>query len=239
MKNKEHWKPTKAVFDGTKLRFRVNPAGVYAGSVHVSSLQIRRYAELIDKYVRGGHLLDCGCGAVPYYEMYKQKAEHVVCADFKSGPGDHTDVICDLNLQLPFSDDQFDQILLTDVFCHIEKPWKMMPELSRILKPGGKLILATPFHYWMSDYPHQYFHPTDKGLEVLCRDAGLHIIELSSYGGLADIRMDQLNKRMTGKWSNRFFRLLAKYLITTRWYKRTNEKNKYHYSIGFSLVATK
>lgn len=240
MRNQELWTPSKVIRNTQKKCFEPNLKVVYPGSTHIASLQIKWYNELINKYIKG-KILDCGCGSVPYFEIYKNQVSEVVCLDLKSPEGriNHLDIEADLNNKLPLPDNSFDSILLTDVLCHVHKPFELINELSRILKPGGHLFIATPFQAWMSDYPHQYFHATDRALELMCKEAGLKVVELESYGGFADIRLDNLNKRMTGKWSNRIFRLLAKLLIKTNWYKRTNEKNKYHYSIGFVLIATK
>jgi SAM-dependent methyltransferase len=42
------------------------------------------------------------------------------------------------------SDDYFDAILCTEVFEHIPYPIETVMEFSRIIKPGGKLILTAP-----------------------------------------------------------------------------------------------
>jgi len=240
MKNSQNWKPSKIILNPKNGEFEPNLKGIYPGSIHIASIQLKAYKELINRYITG-RTLDCGCGSVPFFEVYKSQISEVICLD-KCAPKDginHIDIEADINQKLPLNNDEFDSILLTDVLCHVQKPSNLVSEMSRVLKPGGHLFLATPFQSWMSDYPHQYFHATDQGLKLMCEEAGLKVVHLESYGGFADIRIDNLNKRMTGKWNNRVFRLLAKFLIKTVWYRRTNEKNKYHYSIGFVLIATK
>jgi SAM-dependent methyltransferase len=47
---------------------------------------------------------------------------------------------------LPFGDREFDLVGAFDVVEHIEDDRRVFAELSRVLKPGGALILAVPLH---------------------------------------------------------------------------------------------
>lgn len=55
-------------------------------------------------------------------------------------------------LQIPYSDNSFDCVMLIQVLHHVPAPlWpQAIQEIFRILKPGGKLILLenNPFNYW-------------------------------------------------------------------------------------------
>lgn len=48
--------------------------------------------------------------------------------------------------KLPFKDNFFDFVISTDVIEHIYNTPFLFGELSRILKPGGKILLTTPYH---------------------------------------------------------------------------------------------
>jgi SAM-dependent methyltransferase len=66
------------------------------------------------------------------------------------------DVVHDLNdLPLPFTDEQFNEVLANDVLEHVDLV-QVMRELHRILKPGGKLIARVP-HF---SSPAAYGDPT-------------------------------------------------------------------------------
>jgi ubiquinone/menaquinone biosynthesis C-methylase UbiE len=45
---------------------------------------------------------------------------------------------------LPFADASFDLVILQDVIEHCETPDKIIAEISRVLKTGGRLYLSTP-----------------------------------------------------------------------------------------------
>ncbi|MEK7072621.1 MAG: class I SAM-dependent methyltransferase [Patescibacteria group bacterium] len=55
------------------------------------------------------------------------------------------DVQHDLNVMpYPFDDNTFDLVEADHVLEHLDKPFLVMTEIHRILKPGGKLIIKVP-----------------------------------------------------------------------------------------------
>jgi len=44
----------------------------------------------------------------------------------------------------PFEDNKFDEIMASHVLEHLDKPFDVMKEFHRILKPGGQLIIKVP-----------------------------------------------------------------------------------------------
>ena len=51
-------------------------------------------------------------------------------------------------LALPFASGSFDVVLSTEVIEHTPEPAHALPELARMLKPGGRLVLTTPGRLW-------------------------------------------------------------------------------------------
>ena len=52
------------------------------------------------------------------------------------------------DLRQPFNDEQFDVVLTYETLEHVPWPTKYTAELSRLLKPGGTLVLTTPNVLW-------------------------------------------------------------------------------------------
>jgi len=50
----------------------------------------------------------------------------------------------DLTRGLPYTDSSFDLVVLTEVLEHLENHRAAISELSRVIRPGGRLILTTP-----------------------------------------------------------------------------------------------
>jgi len=60
----------------------------------------------------------------------------------------------------PFKDNSFDVVEASHVLEHLDRPFDVMRELHRILKPGGKLILKVP-HFSRGMTHAEHFHGFD------------------------------------------------------------------------------
>lgn len=75
--------------------------------------------------------------------------------------------ICDLHGLV--RDEEFDVILCTEVLEHVDDPFSAVQELYRVLKPGGKLYLTTPFDFRIHGPLPDNWRFTEHGLRVLTR----------------------------------------------------------------------
>ena len=79
--------------------------------------------------------LNLGCG--------EDKKEGHINVDWQASV--NPDVVHDLNaLPYPFADNTFDSIKAFHVLEHLDKPFNIMKEMHRILKPGGQLLVKVP-----------------------------------------------------------------------------------------------
>lgn len=65
------------------------------------------------------------------------------------------DIICDIT-SIPEPDASFDAILCSEVLEHLPDPLAALREFSRLLKPGGTLILTAPFGSLVHFAPYHY-----------------------------------------------------------------------------------
>src|SRR5207245_2739024 len=96
----------------------------------------------------GASLLDVGCGREAWLlrhleadlsEAYGIDAD---CADYSSG--NLRLLRFAIDRQLPFPDKRFDCVTMLAVVEHLEFPHDVLREVSRVLKPGGVLLITTP-----------------------------------------------------------------------------------------------
>lgn len=91
------------------------------------------------------------------------------------------DVIGDL-CQLPIATESLDAVVALEVLEHVMNPIDACREIVRVLKPGGYLVLSTPFMFPIHDKPHDYFRFTKFGLIHLFGSAvDLHIQEKAGW----------------------------------------------------------
>lgn len=129
----------------------------------------------IRKHVKnvGGVVIDLGGGKNPSYERFwNVKPEKFIRIDIdeKTGP----DFVADLNKSLPFSDNYSDTVFLFNVIYILEDPSKTLREINRILKPGGKLFLTSPFIFNEAKEPNDYWRFTSEGLEKILKEANFN-----------------------------------------------------------------
>ena len=112
-----------------------------------------------------------GAGPSPCTASTPGSFESTTCADWENSQSanPHIDVFVDLNeLPLPFDDSSADTLLLSDVLEHVMHPWELMEEVTRILRPGGVLLLNVPFYYPLHSIPYDYHRFTEFALRAMC-----------------------------------------------------------------------
>lgn len=122
-----------------------------------------------------GRVLDVGCAERWTHKVLPAACEYIAL-DYPPTGGAlylaRPDVFCDA-CRLPFADATVDTVLLLEVLEHLRHPAQALSEISRVLRPGGKLLLTLPFLYPVHDAPHDYQRYTAFGLVRDIERAGL------------------------------------------------------------------
>src|SRR5262245_51774390 len=96
----------------------------------------------------GKRLLDLGAGHGVTSKVLAKQGFRVVATDFGLSHPMSNGIArvggVDLNRFLPFRRASFDAVDLVEVIEHIENQAQLVREMSRVLKPGGVLLLSTP-----------------------------------------------------------------------------------------------
>jgi ubiquinone/menaquinone biosynthesis C-methylase UbiE len=120
----------------------------YSGRKFYDSL----YRDLIQKHLKPGQrILDAGCGR--YLKFCKDLTDRcwVVGIDLETELETRNDSIPfgvrgDIG-QLPFPAESFDMVISRSVVEHLSDPSQVFREFSRVLRPGGKVVIITPNKY--------------------------------------------------------------------------------------------
>jgi SAM-dependent methyltransferase len=139
---------------------------------------------LINSFVEeyaNGFLLEVGAGGNYLKERFAGRVENWITSDYDVRA--NVDIRCDAQ-SLPFKSNIFDTIVCIDVIEHVRDPHKMMSELVRALKPGGFLILSTPFFFYMHESPYDFSRFSKFGLLNLMEKYDMGVVTVRPTGGV-------------------------------------------------------
>lgn len=119
-----------------------------------------------------GEVLDVGCGRKPYRHLTRATCYTGVDIDTPATRAlAAADVYYD-GRHLPFPDASFDAVLCSQVLEHVFTPAEFLREIHRVLRPGGVLLLATPFVWDEHEQPQDFGRYSSFGLKDLMQQTG-------------------------------------------------------------------
>jgi SAM-dependent methyltransferase len=92
------------------------------------------------------------------------------------------DAIADLSA-LPFRDGTFAACINIVTLEHVREPHRVLRELARTLRSGGRLLLVVPHEWEVHQAPHDYFRYTRHGVAYLLEQSGFSRVEIQPAGG--------------------------------------------------------
>ncbi len=102
----------------------------------------------------------------------------------------------------------YDLIISSNVIEHVKKPWKWIPEITRITKSGGRVIIINPVSWIYHESPVDCWRIYPEGMKALYEEAGLDVC-FSSYESLETPGfrryipgISKENRNPWGRWVN-------------------------------------
>lgn len=197
----------------------------------------------------GAKLLDAGAGSQQYrkyashldyvsqdFNQYVQDAVSSFAAGTDAYSYGATDIVGDIS-DIGVPDAEFDAVLCTEVLEHIPYPIETIKELSRVLRPGGKLILTAPSNCLRHFDPYFFTSGfSDRWFERVLTENNLSISSLEPVGDYFSWIKVELFRTMAQKRLSLFFLLPA--LI---WFKlqKATEESIATMCMGYHVVAEK
>lgn len=145
---------------------------------------LRLLEQARDQIPAGARVLDAGSGEGRYKDFFN----HTRYVGLDLAVGDETwdytglDAVGDLR-ELPFPEGSFDAAICVQTLEHVNDPFKVISEIGRVLKPGGRFYLSAPMSWHQHQKPHDFFRYTSFGFRHLLELSGMHIVEIRPMGG--------------------------------------------------------
>lgn len=101
---------------------------------------------IVARYVRGEKIIELGCGAtktVPQAIGIDVAAKGDACPNL-IGEKSVADIVADVSKPLPIEDESVDTVIARHILEHMVDPVEVLQHWAKILKPGGRLIVAVP-----------------------------------------------------------------------------------------------
>lgn len=96
-------------------------------------------------------------------------------------PGRNVDIVSEDPYHYPFNDGDFDIVISGSTMEHVQAIWRWIPELVRLVRPGGMLAVITHTYWKYHPHPHDCWRVMPDGMKYLFDMTG----QLEKY----DIRM--------------------------------------------------
>jgi SAM-dependent methyltransferase len=141
--------------------------------------KIREYAPRLY-----GNVLDFGCGAKPYKKLFEH-CHSYIGVDFEGTGHSHANEEIDFfydGRKLPFENERFDCIFTSEVFEHLFNLEELLPELARVMKGSGKILITCPFVWPEHEKPYDFARYTLFALTSLLEKNGFRIVKTDKTG---------------------------------------------------------
>lgn len=94
----------------------------------------------------------------------------------------------------------FDVVICEQVLEHVKDPWRAVQTLHDLCRPGGWVIVSTPFLIRLHKSPEDYWRFTPDALRLLLEGTGLEVVHLHRWGNRACARANFLRWEPYRRW---------------------------------------
>jgi len=131
-------------------------------------------------------VIDIGCGEQPWRKLIESHDSCYIGTDIVQNAQGNVDIVSDIT-QIPVAANKFDIVLCSEVLEHVADTADAVMELARITKPGGHIILTTPFCYPLHEEPFDFVRLTPYNIALQAKDNGLEIRILQTMGNEIEV----------------------------------------------------
>lgn len=160
------------------------PEFLRAHILHFESAITRAVTAFAASLPDGARVLDAGAGESQYAYLFPRHRYLAVDLGIGDAAWNYAHLDCIANLEaLPLREASCDACLNIVTLEHVREPARVIAELGRTLRPGGRLLLVVPHEWEVHQSPHDFFRYTRHGIRYLLERGGFGQIEIEPVGG--------------------------------------------------------
>lgn len=135
--------------------------------MHAESLQLMSEMLRRCKRLTVARVLDVGAQDIngTFKPLIVERGWKYTGLDQVAGP--NVDIVAKNPFKFPFADSTFDVVISGSTMEHVTAFWKWVPELVRVLKPGGFLAIHTHWQFQEHRYPVDCWRVMPDGMKFL------------------------------------------------------------------------
>lgn len=153
---------------------------------------------------------------------------------------------------LPFAADVFDAVVCAELLEHVYDPRRVIGEVARVLRPGGRVLITVPFLVQIHGDPDDFGRYTDSFWRRALLDAGFEGVMIESQGHFWSVQIDALrswflNLRQQSSGRRWWFPIVtwglvwarARAIRTESGPEQSSTSATRHFTTGFGIAARK
>jgi SAM-dependent methyltransferase len=169
-----------------EAQFRPGLFAAFVNPFYFARKGLYRHIRSLAKEIRG-KTLDVGCGQKPYESLFPSSIYIGLEIDTPENRKHKKADVYYNGTVFPFAGEEFDSVVINEVFEHVFHPDRFLSEVSRILKPGGALLMTVPFVWDEHEAPWDYARYSSFGLSAILQKHGFRVETLRK--SVDDIRV--------------------------------------------------
>ena len=165
---------------------------IFGHPYFIARFSLRRNFKLFVSDTVFNSVLDIGCGATPYRDLFINSLHyHGLEIDRPRNRSNPNVTFFYDGVSIPLDDLSYDAILCSQVLEHSFEPEMLLHESFRLLKPGGSLFISIPFIWPEHEQPYDSQRFTLFGLQYRLNMTGFNHVKIkkSSIGLLVLLQL--------------------------------------------------